>query len=190
LNGTPTCITPNLTKALYHIRSAGQFKPQTLWVDAVCINQEDVDERSSQVALMRYIYGSAKAVTIWLGEDSEELREMFDGISVLAASDDSNDRVSGRLELARKHTSALLELNQRPWFGRMWILQELALASQDPTVLCGQSSAPWSRFVAAWKFIAKGLFTEIGMTRTKPPEPRRPTMISRSLLLGRWKSLG
>jgi len=61
IDGHPFSITPNLHSALRHLRQAsGGYDCQVpLWVDALCINQGDMDERSQQVAMMRDIYTSA-----------------------------------------------------------------------------------------------------------------------------------
>lgn len=57
-------ITPNLNIALRHIRE--QSKPVYLWVDALCINQEDDRERGHQVTLMGSVYRNAERVVIWV----------------------------------------------------------------------------------------------------------------------------
>ncbi|KAJ8132957.1 hypothetical protein O1611_g673 [Lasiodiplodia mahajangana] len=59
-------ITDNLFRALRRLRRS--FKTRVLWIDAVCINQEDIDERSAQVALMEEIYSNATSTVIWLGD--------------------------------------------------------------------------------------------------------------------------
>ncbi|KAI1429220.1 heterokaryon incompatibility protein-domain-containing protein [Xylaria sp. FL1777] len=56
----------NVETALRRLRS--ETKPLRIWIDAVCINQEDIDERSGQVKIMRLIYSQATTVHIWLGE--------------------------------------------------------------------------------------------------------------------------
>ena len=58
-------VTKSLETALRHLRYPD--KPRTLWVDYVCINQEDILERSEQVAKMGSIYEQANSVLIWLG---------------------------------------------------------------------------------------------------------------------------
>ena len=45
---------------------------RTFWIDSICINQEDDEERTQQVSIMRMIYQQASKVTIWLGEEDEE----------------------------------------------------------------------------------------------------------------------
>lgn len=64
LNQTPFKITPNLDHALRSFRSTGW---EVIWVDAICINQSDVDERSQQVSMMWQIYSQAKCVFVDLG---------------------------------------------------------------------------------------------------------------------------
>ncbi|KAH8906655.1 hypothetical protein BR93DRAFT_958839 [Coniochaeta sp. PMI_546] len=65
-DGKPFPVRPNLYSALRRLRRATQ--PLTLWIDAICINQEDLDEKKSQIPLMSDIYYQAERVIIWLGE--------------------------------------------------------------------------------------------------------------------------
>lgn len=67
VNGRVLHVTSNLEAALKHLRYTDEDR--TLWVDAVCINQADVVERSHQVSIMGQIYGKAKQVLVWLGEE-------------------------------------------------------------------------------------------------------------------------
>jgi hypothetical protein len=66
LNGKRFAITPSLHKALSHI-TADRTAPLTIWVDAICINQGDTNEKSQQVLLMRDIYERASRTVVWLG---------------------------------------------------------------------------------------------------------------------------
>lgn len=61
-------VTKNRYSALLRLRQ--RRKP--IWIDAICINQQDTDERTQQVRQMQVIYGRASLVIIWLGEPSEE----------------------------------------------------------------------------------------------------------------------
>jgi Heterokaryon incompatibility protein (HET) len=65
-SGMKIQITVNLDAALRRLRLPDQ--PRLLWVDAICINQGDIIERSRQVRIMRDIYANAKTVVVWLGE--------------------------------------------------------------------------------------------------------------------------
>ena len=61
-------LSDNCYLALRHLRR--RFETLTIWVDAICINQEDEEEKSDQIRLMRDIYSAAENVYIWLGEGS------------------------------------------------------------------------------------------------------------------------
>src|ERR1700709_411881 len=66
LDNTPFSVTKNLEHALRNLRLP---RPRTLWIDAICVNQEDLVERSSQVQLMRRTYHDATNVVFWLGDE-------------------------------------------------------------------------------------------------------------------------
>ncbi|KPI42446.1 uncharacterized protein AB675_9577 [Cyphellophora attinorum] len=68
-------VTGNLFDALTRFRWAPRARQ--MWVDAICINQDDMDERSRQVAMMARIYSQATSVLIWLGHDSAYLDAHF-----------------------------------------------------------------------------------------------------------------
>ncbi|KAH7420154.1 heterokaryon incompatibility protein-domain-containing protein [Cadophora sp. MPI-SDFR-AT-0126] len=65
VNDSTLHVTTNLFTALKHIREDNS--PVTLWIDAICINQEDDEEKSSQVKMMREIYDNAEHTRSWLG---------------------------------------------------------------------------------------------------------------------------
>ncbi|KAK3706185.1 hypothetical protein LTR37_012886 [Vermiconidia calcicola] len=67
IDGRILPITANLYGALLRLRGS---QSRTLWIDAICINQDDDYERSAQVSVMRQIYERAEHVVIWLGEES------------------------------------------------------------------------------------------------------------------------
>jgi hypothetical protein len=70
LNGAVVTVTENLELALRHLQSGSLVK--RLWVDAICINQQDDHERSAQVQQMRTIYESASLVIVWLGPAADD----------------------------------------------------------------------------------------------------------------------
>lgn len=65
-------VTEVLYTALQYLRD-GQSS-QVMWIDAICINQADLDERRHQVQLMKHIYSDAVRVLVWLGEEDEDSR--------------------------------------------------------------------------------------------------------------------
>ncbi|CBF81783.1 hypothetical protein AN5504.2 [Aspergillus nidulans FGSC A4] len=167
VGGSSFAATRNLVSALRHLRHQSG-DPICLWADAVCIDQTNFAERSHQVGMMRQIYASAKRVVIWLGEADQESDAVMSALHSIATSGVSY--LHGELSHLREDAPRFfLELaERRPWFTRMWIAQELAVASEDPMVVCGMKSVSWSTFVKAWKVISRELFTEIGMVRPIP----------------------
>ncbi|KAH8649427.1 heterokaryon incompatibility protein-domain-containing protein [Tricladium varicosporioides] len=160
-NGNELSVTSNLAVALYHLRH--QNKLRRLWVDALCINQGNLKERNEQVAMMSDVYIGAKLVVIWLGEGSEETDQGFDLISIAAKKGEVTEIVS------RDLFSFYFELVKIEWFTRLWTVQELVLASQDPLVVCGFKWTTWSTIVKAWKKVAQVEFGKMGMLLPKTP---------------------
>ncbi|EHK45650.1 hypothetical protein TRIATDRAFT_291940 [Trichoderma atroviride IMI 206040] len=121
-------ITTNLHAALLRLRD--RFFERIIWVDAICINQQDLNERSSQVQRMATIYALANRVIVWLGEaednSDQALEELHNSADGQPAGEDQRLR------------NAVLKLLQRPWFKRIWILQEVA-AARNVLILCGSS---------------------------------------------------
>jgi hypothetical protein len=81
IDGGAISVGPNLMKALLHLREPEDER--VLWVDAICINQEDVHERNKQISIMPYIYTRARNVLVWLGVPSSVLGKYDDDIALL-----------------------------------------------------------------------------------------------------------
>jgi hypothetical protein len=96
VSGTRTGVTVNLYDALLRLRH--QNDKRTIWIDQLCINQWDMDEKAAQVALMRDIYRNCTHCILWLGEvrdgafkyDEEHVESVFDFISSLGALPEPN----------------------------------------------------------------------------------------------------
>ncbi|KAK3718490.1 hypothetical protein LTR37_004994 [Vermiconidia calcicola] len=126
-------ITDNLFRALRRMR--GHLLSRTLWIDAVCINQDDGSEKSSQVQMMGRIYKSATTVLVWLGEyshpsPSDPWRMRRPHWKDARNSAGLNDR--GR-RFAVALNEALRDTEPR-WHDRAWIIQEFVLSTE--TLLC------------------------------------------------------
>ena len=151
LNGKRFWVTENLAEALKRLRY--KMKAETgsrpLWVDAVCINQDDVEERSQQVLLMRYIYTRAHLVHIWVGKSVPCLTAFFEKWNQLLDEDEAAGHTSAMgktpmqtsRDIAAIGPSAVDMLDQsdgtydglqylvsRPWWSRVWVQQEVLLA--------------------------------------------------------------
>ena len=66
-------------------RASSLCRPRPIWIDAVCINQNDDLEKSGQIPLMGEIYSKAAEVLVWLGSGSKEEQYAFAQIPVLRA---------------------------------------------------------------------------------------------------------
>ncbi|KAK7991467.1 hypothetical protein PG988_000261 [Apiospora saccharicola] len=124
-------ITTNLRDALVRFRQHGLVR--RLWVDAVCIDQENNAEKAVQTGIMPKIYEKASGVLVWLG-NSEEGADCFRWLEMLS-------RGPGPLPQVRE---ALQRLQSLPWFHRLWVVQEL-IYSTNITMFCGQKTMPWLR---------------------------------------------
>lgn len=154
-------VTVNLFDALRHLRSSQ--KTRTLWVDAVCINQGDLEERSKQVLRMRDIYTFAETVEVWLGPADDDDCAAMALVKNLGAtvSDPEESLAKGFSEdehafmdifegAEPEVVRALGQLFKRPWWSRVWVVQELSLAKQQAAIVrCGEAAAPWLSFLVA-----------------------------------------
>lgn len=64
VNGIPLLVRSNVYDFL---REASRRRLANLWIDSICINQSDIEERSAQVEFMSDVFGGAKLVVVWLG---------------------------------------------------------------------------------------------------------------------------
>ena len=150
-------ITRNLSAALRALRYPDRTR--TLWVDAICIDQSNHQERSSQVRHMSLIYKLAQRVIIWLGPSTQS--------TVLAV--ETLHHLGSQLEVSRRQAryrapnaeepewfrattsspydngkwQAIIEFLQYPWFERLWIWQEVQHANSYAMVVCGSYCLDW-----------------------------------------------
>ncbi|KZM28550.1 uncharacterized protein EKO05_0005580 [Ascochyta rabiei] len=97
LNGSSFLVSSTLHIALEHLRYAQQKRK--IWIDAICINQADVEERSKQVAIMKRIYQKATRVVVWLGPATESSDQAMKFLKMMATA----KKESGRRILKRGH---------------------------------------------------------------------------------------
>ncbi|KAF2188764.1 HET-domain-containing protein [Zopfia rhizophila CBS 207.26] len=121
-------VTTNLHAALSRLRDRS-FE-RIIWVDAICINQEDLQERSRQVQLVAKIYSKANRVIVWLGETADNSDRALEEIRIAADEEYTNSSNSETIQ------QAIFALLQRPWFRRIWVLQEVA-AARHVLIMCG-----------------------------------------------------
>jgi hypothetical protein len=129
-------ITATLDAALRDLRDPSRVL--RIWADALCIDQSNLEERSSQVGLMAQIYSTAHHTVIHLGS----LAKSYETILRAAPSNTTSVLIKegSADDLRALAVNGLLQL---PWFSRVWIFQELVL-SRDPWVQCGNLRARWT----------------------------------------------
>jgi len=126
------------------------------WIDTLCINQSDNDERSSQVRLMYDVYSGAREVVAWTGRPSEDSHHMIQLLSLLQQEfrrmhNDKTPFSTAAIanikgcEYPSTRWDALAVFLQRPIFRRVWIVQEL-VAAKFIKLMCSVSSLDWMEF--------------------------------------------
>ncbi|RBR23688.1 uncharacterized protein FIESC28_03484 [Fusarium coffeatum] len=171
------CLTPGLVAGIQALQKlAGDessFNPplRHVWIDSICVNQQSIADRSSQVALMRRIYSTSLATLIWLGPERAwfaSASKLLDQIYHVFLSDYPTARIEGDIP-ARVYSDSLHSLTGLPpwdaecwnhlkhmmdldWFSRIWVVQEVVLSPQDPIVICGQHLYPWRKlqWASSW----------------------------------------
>jgi Heterokaryon incompatibility protein (HET) len=125
-------------------------RPPYLWIDAICINQNDVHERDHQIRKMANIYSQAQLLRIWLGRAE---RRSTMGIDILINHAYAFERGGDALHQWYQSLKdldfcivcyAVSSLLTRTWFQRAWVLQEYTLCSTiSPEIYCGRGCFPW-----------------------------------------------
>jgi hypothetical protein len=143
-------VRKNLYQALKRLRTTR--KDVWLWIDALCLNQTDPNEKSHQLPKMLAIYSKARNVCIWIGEN-EANDKSLDAMDMIAncvnlkildwlvSPETADDKIVESLR-------AFVDLMRRPWFTRRWVVQEVACA-RSVTIRCGEREVNWIDFAGA-----------------------------------------
>lgn len=161
--------------------------PAEFWIDAICINQDDTEEKNQQVSMMGDIYTKSVTTWVWLGEHDQFSLEAFSVLQTLCtqcngADSDSLEKLEGHEVLARLGFPdrnswkwfAVFALFQRQWFRQSWAVQEATLSSHI-LFLCGSTLMPSGSTFSAlfdiqrFEFLGKTIRSvgmhEMGLTR-------------------------
>ncbi|PQE03876.1 hypothetical protein CJF30_00006585 [Rutstroemia sp. NJR-2017a BBW] len=141
VDGKQLMLGSNLTAAL-KARRERDFGHVPIWIDAICINQADIPERSDQILRMRQIYAQAVLVTVWLGPERDDSDIAFQMIRTISHQGENSKEWLKDSLMTRKHSlewRALYHMLHRPWWRRIWIIQEI-VAAQDVVLFCGSLS--------------------------------------------------
>ena len=119
IGGSLLPVTENLHTALSYLRD--HQLERTLWVDAICINQEDEDEKNTHIPLMRAIYAQADRVIVWLGEPDHAGPNALDTIHQLAENKVLLYAGTESVDLSEADHVACMRLLRHDWFRRIWV---------------------------------------------------------------------
>lgn len=169
-DGTYLTVTQNLYRSLLQFAAfdiSGSF-----WIDALCINQNDIEERNEQVAIIGHIYANAETVVVWLGEEDWNskvaivfLEQFLPKLETLVKRENldrkfhysfSDPRLYERIGepdvFPQDIFDGLATFLERTWFGRAWTFQEIVLA-QNVEVYCGPSKIDWAKLEDLLRFL-------------------------------------
>ena len=185
IDGAGLMVTSTLDAALRHLRHTTRHR--TLWVDNICINMSDLDERSDQIGLMSSICKKAENTIVWLGDDDKHVAEgVFDTLDCVSGAKDFLDVDQSPLDaenvatklvilifennfespirraLSSQIWSGIVSLVTRSWWTRVWTLQDVLLAKAATVV--------WGRHSISWEACTRAL---VRLSRCFPNHPRR-----------------
>ncbi|CAM1503239.1 Fc.00g080150.m01.CDS01 [Cosmosporella sp. VM-42] len=154
LNGADTPVPTNLAAALRTFRRLNCFdKRFKLWADSISINQQDLEERSSQVAMMRHIYAQSWTTMTFLGAAANSSEKALGLLKTLAACE--VNKTTGKLRdnlqdnpaylAGHGEWLALQAFLQRRYWSRLWIVPEAALAPSNMLMFAGDESITWQQ---------------------------------------------
>ncbi|KAF2119135.1 heterokaryon incompatibility protein-domain-containing protein [Lophiotrema nucula] len=175
LGGKGFSTSQKVQDVLRHFRRRN--KARMLWIDALCINQASDTERSEQVRIMRQIYRKASGVLIYLDTSLDICTAAFNYLKALGNARfkaerekyDSNERLS-RSEMKRydpysniRAATGVPYLLANAWFKRVWITQELAVATK-PILFYKDMRMMWDCLILGAQF-----FSTFGQMNHMPP---------------------
>ena len=181
-DGQAVNVTPNLESALRRLRAPDVARD--FWIDQLCIDQDNTQEKEQQIGLMTDIYRLSCKLLIWLGDDGEETRKAYKIIGRLLKLDpfarpEHKNGIDGRqlgtkgsidLDQLKSHGlpgakdpgwQELRNLLSRPWFSRIWTIQEAASAADADFLWGKEYSLNWESMVSimrlVWEHLPKTL---------------------------------
>ena len=147
------------------VQCLGHDATAYIWIDSICINQQDVSEKSHQVARMHAIYASARQVLVCVGAhdggseflvrvcgaigsralgrclDEEEIQDVVTDLAIECTG-------LTRDEIASRIHHSFIAFAERVYWTRLWIVQEIVAGADNLFVLCGMDSIAWENLTA------------------------------------------
>src|SRR5436190_35615 len=162
------CMTEGSRRlAVQPVSSPDENVDFLIWIDFICINQENLEERNLQVSMMDRIYGKARYVLVWLGRDDGTIAMANETISKILSVRDSfatsnivpykaytpeEFKREGVPYISGEGWDALAALFSRQWFRRIWIIQEVIFGSYI-IMFCGNQEVFFDEIALACEVI-------------------------------------
>jgi len=170
VGGAAIPIASNLRTALKYLRIySGENKSLRIWIDAICINQDDRDERAQQISMMQHIYQNACCVRVWINESFDKHNEAVIALQTFDAEFPEGSNASKRWEYNLgvgadpRFWKPVVPLFRNEYWQRIWIQQEI-LSSKKVVIHCRNISFPGSDFAGFHQAVGRVLYTEIDPT--------------------------
>lgn len=194
-DGQSLNVTPNLESALKRLRAPDVA--QNLWIDQLCIDQDNIREKEQQLVLMTDIYRLSCKLLIWLGDEGEDSRKAYKIIERLLRLDpfasashnhtgeDLNPRTRGGIGLDQLKSNGLpgakdpgwqelRTLLSRPWFSRIWTIQEAVVAPKAEFLWGKEYTLNWESMVTivrlVWEHLPKTMLGSDVVLRGLPAD--------------------
>lgn len=148
INGQRCSVAPELSLLLRRFRD--RHKPRILWIDVLCINYYDIEEKTCQVSILKDIYAAATRILVYLGAEADDSHLLYERIadwipwvekvktgkaSATIFETDANPRWEDA-QLKEHLKNAYSKILQRPWFFHPWTLLQL-LSCKNAVAICG-----------------------------------------------------
>lgn len=183
-NNCPLLVSHSLKQGLGELQQIPALAGNWFWIDQICVNQEDVLERTHQVKLMAEIYKKSKCTVVWLGPQSgpcglgfrlaerifeQAQDEEYSGWhplfssrmpskGILTAEDIS---LMGLPDPSEPDWQQLKDILELQWFTRMWVIQEVTLSRKQPIVVYGGQFRSWQSLLFAGAFFGQNPFPNV-----------------------------
>ncbi|KAI8931033.1 hypothetical protein NX059_012044 [Plenodomus lindquistii] len=146
-------VTQSLYTALRDLRHWSVWSgDRIIWADALCINQDDIEERQKQVAMMGDVYRNASRSITYIGPACENTASGIETMKKLVDAFDSDAPREELNTLVGDTADAIKDLLTRGWAGRSWCVQEFIL-NRNLVILCGSFEVPSEIFYSLLSFL-------------------------------------
>lgn len=160
-NGKYLGVTTQLSQGIRELQDIPALAGSWVWIDQISINQDDPDERSHQVSLMRDIYSRSVRTLVWLGPSDGPCEGGYRLAERLAKICQSNKYSTSTMGWRMRHPKRSLSeeydenlrryvprissqpwqelrhMLSKPWFSRIWVIQEVDLSREAPLLVYG-----------------------------------------------------